>query len=111
MPRFPIAHHTSVYHANNHTFTVPTNIDVPRFPPGPSALAHLKREGYVVIENMNASEVAIARELHWSFLEGMQVTFRRDPETHRPRINKLDSVVDKEQKRDGNYFFMDEADG
>ena len=42
------------------------------------------------------------------FLEGLQVTFRRDPETHRPRINKLDSVMDKEQKASGNYFFMEE---
>ena len=41
------------------------------------------------------------------FLEGLNVTFRRDPETHRPRINKLDSVVDREQKASGNYFYTD----
>lgn len=42
------------------------------------------------------------------FLNDMQVTFRRDPITHRPRINKSDSVKDKEQKLSGQYFFLDE---
>merc|ERR1712070_636066 len=42
------------------------------------------------------------------FLKSLEVTFRRDPENHRPRINKLDSVKDVEQKHDGKYFFMDE---
>eukprot|EP00967_Tisochrysis_lutea_P140948 scaffold258260_cov35-Tisochrysis_lutea.AAC.1 len=37
-----------------------------------------------------------------------KVTFRRDPENFRPRINKADSVKDVEQKQSGNYFFMDE---
>ena len=43
------------------------------------------------------------------FLKGLDVTFRRDLETGRPRINKLDSVVDKEQKKAGEYFYMGEA--
>jgi len=42
------------------------------------------------------------------FLKALEVTFRRDPENYRPRINKLDSVKDVEQKESGNYFFMDE---
>ena len=42
------------------------------------------------------------------FLRGLDVTFRRDPDTHRPRINKLDSVVDREQKAAGNFFFVDD---
>ena len=42
------------------------------------------------------------------FLTALEVTFRRDPENFRPRINKLDSVKDVEQKSSGNYFFMDE---
>lgn len=40
------------------------------------------------------------------FLESLKVTFRRDPVSFRPRINKLDSVKDVEQKREGNYFFL-----
>ena len=42
------------------------------------------------------------------FLKSLEVTFRRDPENYRPRINKLDSVKDAEQKSTGRYFFMDE---
>jgi len=42
------------------------------------------------------------------FLSSLEVTFRRDPENYRPRINKLDSVKDVEQKASGAYFFMDE---
>ena len=42
------------------------------------------------------------------FLKSLGITFRRDPTNFRPRINKLDSVKDKEQKESGNYFFMEE---
>lgn len=41
------------------------------------------------------------------FLKNLNVTFRRDPNSFRPRINKLDSQMDKEQKHAGNYFFLD----
>lgn len=41
------------------------------------------------------------------FLKNLNVTFRRDPNSYRPRINKLDSQMDKEQKASGNYFFLD----
>ncbi|KAL6043837.1 ABC transporter E member 2 [Balamuthia mandrillaris] len=44
------------------------------------------------------------------FLENLDITFRRDPTNYRPRINKLDSVKDSEQKKSGNYFFMDNTD-
>lgn len=44
------------------------------------------------------------------FLCSLGVTFRRDPTNWRPRINKLDSVKDKEQKESGNYFFADETE-
>jgi ATP-binding cassette subfamily E protein 1 len=40
------------------------------------------------------------------FLKSLDITFRRDPSNFRPRINKLDSLMDKEQKESGNYFFM-----
>lgn len=40
------------------------------------------------------------------FLASLDITFRRDPANFRPRINKLDSIKDKEQKESGNYFFM-----
>lgn len=42
------------------------------------------------------------------FLELLGITFRRDPNNFRPRINKLDSVKDTEQKRAGQYFFLED---
>ena len=41
------------------------------------------------------------------FLEALEISFRRDPSNFRPRINKLNSVKDQEQKRIGQYFFTD----
>jgi len=55
------------------------------------------------------------------FLSSLQITFvssdlfavelsangqRRDPTNFRPRINKFNSVLDKEQKAEGAYFFV-----
>jgi ATP-binding cassette, sub-family E, member 1 len=37
------------------------------------------------------------------FLKNLDVTFRRDPNSFRPRINKLNSQMDQEQKAAGNY--------
>jgi len=45
-----------------------------------------------------------------TFLKSLNITFRRDPSNYRPRINKLDSQLDQEQKHTGNYFFMEETD-
>lgn len=42
------------------------------------------------------------------FLELLGITFRRDPNNFRPRINKLQSVKDVDQKRAGQYFFFEE---
>ncbi|MFP4633776.1 MAG: ribosome biogenesis/translation initiation ATPase RLI [Candidatus Aenigmatarchaeota archaeon] len=42
------------------------------------------------------------------FLEDVGVTFRRDPQTGRPRANKPDSVKDREQKDSGNYYYVGE---
>lgn len=40
------------------------------------------------------------------FLKQLDVTFRKDPNTFRPRINKSDSQMDQEQKASGDYFVM-----
>lgn len=42
-----------------------------------------------------------------SFLRQLDITFRRDPTNFRPRINKYDSLKDREQKASGNYFFAE----
>lgn len=44
------------------------------------------------------------------FLSRMGVTFRRDPDTKRPRINKLDSKLDKEQKSSGEFYYISATD-
>lgn len=43
------------------------------------------------------------------FLKNLEITFRRDPTNFRPRINKIDSVKDREQKLSGQYFYVDVA--
>lgn len=43
------------------------------------------------------------------FLKLMDITFRRDPTNFRPRINKMDSQKDQEQKKVGNYFLIEET--
>jgi ATP-binding cassette, sub-family E, member 1 len=40
------------------------------------------------------------------FLKDLNMTFRRDPETHRPRANKEGSQKDQEQKSKGNYYYV-----
>lgn len=41
------------------------------------------------------------------FLKQLGITFRRDPVNFRPRINKIDSVKDREQKASGKYFLLE----
>ncbi len=41
------------------------------------------------------------------FLKNLEVTFRRDPDTGRPRINKPGSRKDREQKSSGEYYYSD----
>jgi ATP-binding cassette, sub-family E, member 1 len=39
------------------------------------------------------------------FLKDLGITFRRDEENHRPRANKLDSQMDREQKSAGKLYY------
>lgn len=39
------------------------------------------------------------------FLKNVDITFRRDNDTKRPRINKPDSRMDREQKSRGEYYY------
>ncbi|MCL2032163.1 MAG: ribosome biogenesis/translation initiation ATPase RLI [Methanomassiliicoccaceae archaeon] len=39
------------------------------------------------------------------FLSAVDITFRRDADTNRPRINKPDSRLDREQKTKGEYYY------
>jgi len=40
------------------------------------------------------------------FLKEMGITFRRDPQTKRPRVNKEGSQLDKYQKSIGQYYYV-----
>ena len=42
------------------------------------------------------------------FLNQLDVTFRRDPNNFRPRLNKYASQMDREQKELGQYFYCDD---
>ena len=41
-----------------------------------------------------------------TFLNQVGVTFRKDPQTGRPRANKLDSQLDREQKEKREFFYI-----
>lgn len=40
------------------------------------------------------------------FLASVNITFRRDNDTNRPRINKFGSKLDRQQKETGEYYYM-----
>lgn len=40
------------------------------------------------------------------FLKYMEITFRRDPQTKRPRVNKEGSKLDRHQKKIGEYYYI-----
>ena len=39
------------------------------------------------------------------FLQSLNITLRRDIHSYRPRINKLDSVKDREQRNEGKWYY------
>ncbi|MEC8339735.1 MAG: ribosome biogenesis/translation initiation ATPase RLI [Nanoarchaeota archaeon] len=40
-----------------------------------------------------------------TFLKNLEISFRRDEANKRPRVNKLGSVKDQEQKKSGEYYY------
>jgi ATP-binding cassette subfamily E protein 1 len=40
------------------------------------------------------------------FLKSLNISFRRDETTGRPRVNKEESRLDRMQKKDGNYYYI-----
>lgn len=53
-----------------------------------------------------ASKPLSMREGMNRFLASVGITFRRDPDTGRPRANKEGSVKDREQKAKGEYYYV-----
>jgi ATP-binding cassette subfamily E protein 1 len=53
----------------------------------------------------HAKFLASLRESMNAFLKEMNITFRREPMTGRPRVNKEDSKLDRYQKGIGEYYY------
>jgi ATP-binding cassette subfamily E protein 1 len=45
-----------------------------------------------------------------AFLKELAITFRRDPSTGRPRVNKEGSKLDRTQKARGEYYYLAEIE-
>jgi len=56
-------------------------------------------------EHGHASAPKGMREGMNEFLANLDVTFRRDERTSRPRVNKPGSQLDRQQKKDGEYYY------
>jgi ATP-binding cassette subfamily E protein 1 len=39
------------------------------------------------------------------FLKHIEITFRRDEDSHRPRVNKIGSKKDRKQREEGEYYY------
>jgi ATP-binding cassette subfamily E protein 1 len=55
----------------------------------------------------HASTPQPMREGMNEFLGNLDITFRRDERTKRPRVNKPGSQLDREQKKSGEYYYND----
>jgi len=59
--------------------------------------------------NGQATQPVNLRQGMNAFLMDMNITFRRDPVTKRPRVNKENSKMDKYQKEMGEYYYITTA--
>ncbi|MDO8870996.1 MAG: ribosome biogenesis/translation initiation ATPase RLI [Methanobacteriaceae archaeon] len=57
------------------------------------------------VEGYATSPVALRDSMN-RFLSDVGITFRRDKETKRPRVNKYDSFLDRKQKEIGEYYYL-----
>jgi len=61
-------------------------------------------EGEPAIKGITSGPYEMEKGMNY-FLSGMNITFRRDEESHRPRMNKPNSQKDKEQKASGKLYY------
>ncbi|HIH32592.1 TPA: ribosome biogenesis/translation initiation ATPase RLI [Candidatus Woesearchaeota archaeon] len=61
-------------------------------------------EGIPAVQGLAKSPMSMRDGMN-AFLRELNITFRRDEENHRPRINKEDSVKDREQKAEGKLYY------
>jgi ATP-binding cassette subfamily E protein 1 len=62
-------------------------------------------EGEPAVNGIVNGPFAMAEGMN-KFLKGLDMTFRRDPESHRPRANKLDSQMDQKQKKKNKFYYV-----
>jgi len=61
--------------------------------------------GMPSIEGHATSPTELRRAMN-KFLSQVGITFRRDKETRRPRVNKINSFLDRKQKEIGEYYYL-----
>jgi ATP-binding cassette, sub-family E, member 1 len=62
-------------------------------------------DGIPGVEGVGSSP--ITKEIGMNkFLKSLNITFRRDETTGRPRVNKEEGRLDRSQKKDGNYYYI-----
>ncbi|KAK8089699.1 Fe-S cluster-binding ribosome biosynthesis protein [Apiospora hydei] len=74
-------------------------------------IMHAKKTAFIVEHDFIMATYLADRVIVFDGQPGnLDVTFRRDPTNFRPRINKMNSQLDQEQKLNGNYFFLEETE-
>ena len=73
-------------------------------------LMDLISDRMVIFEGESGSKGAASRpmpkpEAMNRFLGSLEISFRRDEKSMRPRVNKLGSRLDKQQKADGRFYY------
>ncbi|KAG2473304.1 MAG: hypothetical protein NPMRTH4_1450001 [Nitrosopumilales archaeon] len=63
-------------------------------------------EGTSGIEGHATSTMSKSEAMN-RFLKSLDISFRRDEKSRRPRVNKLGSRLDKQQKESGNFYYKD----
>ncbi len=62
-------------------------------------------EGIPGVEGVGSSPMTKEVGMN-EFLKSLNISFRRDETTGRPRVNKGESRLDRLQKKDGNYYYI-----
>jgi len=73
-------------------------------------LMDLISDSVVIFEGVAGTEGSATRPMPKAaamnrFLSSLGMSFRRDEKSMRPRVNKTDSRLDKEQKSSGNFYY------
>ena len=66
-----------------------------------------RKKAHISLVEGYASSILNVRDGMNKFLKSVGITFRREPETGRPRANKSGSVIDRGQKEKGEYYYTD----